>query len=50
MAELLPLKVYQFSLTLLHSEWPKIYAILAFLSAIGLKYSLIFGVVVATRV
>ena len=33
MTELLPLKVYQFILTLLHS---KLYAILAFLSAIGL--------------
>ena len=26
-----------FTLTLLHSEWPKLYGVLAFLSAIGLK-------------
>ena len=25
-------------LTLLHSEWPKLYGVLAILSAIGLKY------------
>ena len=34
--ELLPLKVYPFTLTLLYSERPKLYIILAFLSAIGL--------------
>ena len=36
MIELLSLKV---TITLLHSERPKLYAILAFLSAIGLKMS-----------
>ena len=35
--ELLPLKVSHFSLTLLHSEWLKLYGVLAVLSAIGLK-------------
>ena len=38
MAELLPLKLYLFTLTLLHSERPKLYTILAFLSARGLNY------------
>ena len=38
MAELLPLKVNPFRLTLLHSEWPKFYRILAILSAIGLRF------------
>ena len=51
-ADLLPLKVYQVTLTLLHSERPKlfrvfclsecyrvkIYVVLAFLGAIGLRY------------
>ena len=31
------LTVYPYTLTLLHSERPKLYAILAFLSAIGLN-------------
>ena len=31
------IKIQPISLTLLHPEWPKLYAILAFLSAIGLK-------------
>ena len=35
--QLLPRNVYPFSLTLLHSERPKLYTILAFLSAIGLN-------------
>ena len=38
MAELLTLEVYPFTLTLLHSERPKSYMILAFLSATGLKH------------
>ena len=39
MAELFPLKVYPVIhvLTLLHSERPKLYTILAFLSAVGLN-------------
>ena len=37
MAEWFPLKVNPFTLTLLHSERPKLYTILAFLSAIGLN-------------
>ena len=37
MAELLPLNVYSFSLTLLHSERPKLYTILASMSAVGLS-------------
>ena len=37
MAELFPLKVYLFIVTLLHSEQPKLYEVLAVLSAIGLK-------------
>ena len=37
MAEWLPLKMYQFTLTLLHSERPKLYANLAFLSTKGLS-------------
>ena len=35
--ELLPLNSYLFTLTLLHSERPKLYTVLAFLNAIGLK-------------
>ena len=34
--------VYPFTLTLLHSERPKLYAILAFLSAMGLRYKILF--------
>ena len=37
MLELLPMKVYSFMLTLLHSERPKLQTILAFLGATGLK-------------
>ena len=37
MAELFLLKVYLFILTLLHSEQPKLYGVLAVLSGIGLK-------------
>ena len=36
MEELLPLKAYPITLTLLHSERTKLYTILAFLGAIGL--------------
>ena len=35
MVELPPMKVYPITLTLLHSERPKLYAIWVFLSAIG---------------
>ena len=35
--EILPQSLYAFILTLLDSERPKLYTILAFLSAIGLK-------------
>ena len=40
MSELVPLKVYPFSfnLTLLHSERPKLYGVLAIVSAIVLKH------------
>ena len=38
MTELLPLKMFPFTLTLLHSERPKLHTILAFLSAIGLTF------------
>ena len=31
------MEVYQYTLTPLHSEWPKLYGVLAVLSAIGLK-------------
>ena len=34
--ELLPLKVYPFTITPLHSERPKLHTVLAFLSVIGL--------------
>ena len=34
--ELLPPKVYSFTLTLLHSEWPKLHGVLAILSSKGL--------------
>ena len=37
LTELLPLKVKHFILTLLHSEWPKLYGVLAVLSAVGLN-------------
>ena len=37
MAELLPLKIYRFTLILLHSEWPDPQRVLAMLSAIGLN-------------
>ena len=37
MAELLPLKVHLFILTLLHSEWPKLHRVLAILRAKGLS-------------
>ena len=37
MAELLPLKVYLFTLTLLHSERPKLHRVLVVVSAIGLS-------------
>ena len=33
--------IREFSLTLLHSELPKLYGVLAILSAIGLKHNLI---------
>ena len=31
------MQVYHYTLTLLHSEWPKLYGVLAVLSAIWLK-------------
>ena len=31
------MKVHPYTLTFLHSEWPKLYEVLAVLSAIGLK-------------
>ena len=37
MTEFLLIKEHSFTLTLQHSERPKLYTILAFLSAIGLK-------------
>ena len=37
MTELLPLKFYQFTLTLLHSERPKLRRFLALPNAVGLK-------------
>ena len=37
MAELFQSKVYPVSLTLLHSEQPKLHGVLAVLSAIGLR-------------
>ena len=37
LVQLLYRKVFLFLLTLLHSEWPKLYRVLAILSAIGLK-------------
>ena len=37
----LKMVVYPFTLTLLHSERPKLYAILAFLSALGLNIILV---------
>ena len=41
MIEMLPLKVYPFTLTLLHSEGPKLYRVLALLSAIGLNIDIV---------
>ena len=41
--ELLPLEVYQYTLTLLHSERPKLHRVLAILSAIGLRRLLNIG-------
>ena len=41
--KLLPLKMHWYNLTLLHSERPKLYTILAFLSAIGLISCILQG-------
>ena len=49
MTDLLPLKMYSHNLTLLHSERPKLYGVLAFLSAVGLNrvtsFSICFSVI-----
>ena len=41
LAELLHQNMYPFTLTLLHTEWLKLYGVLAILSAIGLRESVV---------